>query len=164
MTGEGREHGEQIPAEVVENGGAPSGAQGGDAEQQIAGVRDAGIAEQALHVALRDGAEIAVENGDARDDDQQVGPLRGDVRHRDEEHAQQQHEARSFGADRQKRRGRRGRALVNVRRPDLEGKGGDFESQPGHHEHQPEEEDLVGAELAGYCGQVAEVERVPEMP
>ena len=39
--GEGGEHGEQVAAEVVEDGGPSSGAEGGDAQEHIAGVGDA---------------------------------------------------------------------------------------------------------------------------
>ena len=152
--GEGGEHGEQVAAEVVEHGGPAGRAQGGDAQQQVAGVRDARIAEQPLEVALRNGAEVAVENGDAGNDDQQVGPLGRDVRHGDEQHAQQQDEAGGLRADGQKGGHRRGRALIDIRRPDLEGKGGDLESEPHQHQHEAEEEDLVAAELRRHPGQL----------
>jgi len=44
-------------------------------------VRDAGVTEQAFQIALRNRAEIAVENRDAENDDEQIRPMRGHARH-----------------------------------------------------------------------------------
>ena len=94
--GESGQHGEEVAAEVVEDGGLAGGAQGGDAQQQIAGVGDARIAQQPLEVALGNGAEIAVENRDGGDQEQESRPLGGDVRHGGEQHAQQEDKTRRF--------------------------------------------------------------------
>ena len=119
-----------------------------------------GIAEQPLEVALRDGAEVAVEDREGGKDDEQVGPVGRDVRHGDEQHAEQQGEAGGFRADGQKRGHRRGRSLIDIRGPDLEGKGGDLEAKPDQHEDEAKQEDRVAAELRRHCGQFAEVERM----
>jgi len=55
---------------------------------------------------------------------------------------------------------RRGRALINIRSPDLEGKRGDLKSEPHQHQHQAEQEDLIAAELRRHSRQHGEVQRV----
>ena len=48
--------------------------------------------------------------------------------------AQEDGEGRGFRAGGEKRRDRRGRALVDVRRPDLERRGGDLEAEADEHQ------------------------------
>ena len=68
----------------------------------------------------------------------------GGERQRAEQHADEQHHARGLGADGKERGGRRGRALINVRRPDLQGEGGDLESESAHdQQHAQLEERLM---------------------
>jgi hypothetical protein len=65
---------------------------------------------------------------------------------RDEQHMRQQATAAIFGRGREERHNRRGRALVNVRRPDVERRGRSLESQSADHEHQAEDQaDDTGA-------------------
>ena len=74
MTRKRRQHGEQVTGEIIQDGGLAAVVQRGDAEQQIARVGNAGVAEQPLEVSLRQRTEVAIENGDAGNNDQQVGP------------------------------------------------------------------------------------------
>ena len=68
-------------------------------------------------------------------DDQTNGSQRfGDGSEGGHEHAQEHRERRGFGTDGQEQRHRRGRALIDVRRPDLEWRGGNFESEPDEHQ------------------------------
>src|ERR1051326_4440679 len=57
--------------------------------------------------------------------------------------AQQQHKARSLGADRKKRSRWGGSALVHIRSPNLKGKRGNLKAKSDHHEQQTTEENLV---------------------
>src|ERR1039458_4874286 len=100
----------------------------------------AGIAEQAFEIALRQRAEVAVKNGDAGNDDEQVGERVGmrHARNGGEQHAQQQDKSSGLGTDGEKRSRRRGRTLINIRCPDLKRKRGDLETDWRSEEHTSE--------------------------
>jgi len=87
-----------------------------------------------------------------------VRPVRRDVRHGEEEHAQQQDKAGRLGADGQKRGGRDRRALVNIRNPDLERHHRNLEAQPREDQHQAKEENPVAAQGARGPGQPVEAQ------
>ncbi len=129
-----RHHREQITRQIIQQRRLPGHAQGRHAQQQIARVGDARITEQPFQIALRQRAEVAVKNRDAGNDDQQIRPVPRHIRQGGEQHAQQQDKSGGLGTDGEKRRGRRGRALINVRHPDLEWKSRDFEADANQHE------------------------------
>ena len=132
--GEGRQQvGEEV--EVNRTGGEGLAAGGDDRDEQVAGVRNTGEADEAFHVVLRQRGEVAEE--DRRDGHH------GQHRHREEiiraEDAlgedEEDGETGGLGGDGEER-GDRGRsALVNVGYPDLKRHGTDFEGDTGEDEH-----------------------------
>ncbi len=61
------------------------------------------------------------------------------------DHAQQQREGRGFGRGGEQRDDGRGRAFVDVGRPDVEGRGGDLEENADEHERQGGENEAIGS-------------------
>jgi hypothetical protein len=128
---------QQVGEEIKVNrtGGEGLAAGGDDRDEQVTGMRNAGEADEALHVVLGERGEVAEEDG--RDGHH------GEHRHReeiiraedalgeDEEHR----ETGGLGGDGEERGDRGRRALVNVGNPDLEGDGADLEGDTGEDEH-----------------------------
>ena len=81
-----------------------------DRHHQVTGMGDARITKQAFQVALRNRAEIAVKNRDARNDNEQIRPMCRHARSSGEQHSQQQNKPGGFGTDGEKRGRRRRRA------------------------------------------------------
>ena len=159
-----RHHCEHIAGEIIHQRRLPARAQRRHAQQQIAGVGDAGITEQTFQIALRQRAEIAVKNRDAGNDDEQVRPMRGHARHGGEQHAQQQHKSGGLGTDGEKRGRRRRRALINVRRPNLKRKRGDLETESNQNQQHAEQKDLAGFKLRRDGGEFGEIQFAGRAP
>ena len=86
---EGCDHGKEIASQVVENGAGAIQAHCSDPHHQIPGMCDARIAQQSFEVALGQGAEIAIKDGDGCHAHEQRFPAQGHIRNRD---PQQPHE------------------------------------------------------------------------
>src|SRR5262249_27464756 len=102
----------------------------------ITSVRDARITEQAFQIILRQGSEIAISNCEQRNKPEQ--PLHVGQHQKRLKHAQQNNEACGFRSNGKKRCHRRWRTLINIRHPDLEWHGGNFESESDEYEHRAE--------------------------
>ena len=154
---------EQIRGEVEKDGGAgEGGADGDDAEEEIAGVADAGVGEEAFEVGLRDGGEVAEDHGGAGDDGEEREDffLQGGDNEEGLDDAEEDDEAGGFGGDGEEGGDRGGRALVNVGDPELERGGGDFETEGDEDEAEAEEEGGAGGLVEGgeFFGDGGEVE------
>ena len=113
--GEAEHRHEQIGDEIEGDRGA---RERDDADEEIAGVRDAGVGEEAFEIGLRERGEVAVdEREDGKDDEQSLYLWENEKRL---EHAQKNDEARGFRADGEERGDRRGRALIDIRAPRFE--------------------------------------------
>ena len=129
------EHGHEQVANEVEGDGAP--VETDDADEQIASVRDAGIGEQPLEVALGQRGQVAIEEGEQRDGHEQL--LDPWHHHEGLERSQQHDEPRGLGTDREKSGHGSGRALIDVRNPDLKGDGCDLKTKSDQDQHDAEQ-------------------------
>src|SRR5688572_15069650 len=120
-------------------------------------MRNTRITQQALQIALRQRAEVSVKNGDSRNHNQQVGPLRRNTRNGGEQKAQQKNKSSGLRSDRQERRSRCGCALINIGRPDLEGERGDLKPESNQNKQHAKEKHFVACEISSHLGQFAEV-------
>jgi len=141
--------GQQVGEEVEEDGTDRHRLveRGHHAEQQVAGVRHAGQAHEAFDVVLRECGEIAEEDrggGDQREDrgDERLVGAEDGVRQQEE-----QREAGGLGGDGEKRGHGRGRTLIDIGHPDLEGHRADLEGHAAEHERDADGgEQVVGIE------------------
>ena len=110
-----------------------------EGDEQIAGVSDGGVGEQAFDVALQQRAEVAdAHAGDGEELDQE-DPVRAQRGHAVEEEAQQHGEGGGLGRGGHQADDRRGRALVDIRRPDVEGSERDLEAEADEHHRDGED-------------------------
>ena len=97
---------------------------------------DGGVGQHALDVLLAESGEIADGHGEDRDDPQQRRPERAEMGKHLIDDAQEQGEGGGFGCGGEQGDDRRGRAFVDIGRPDVEGRGGDFEENSDQHKRQ----------------------------
>ena len=123
-------------------------------------MRDGGVREHPLHVALGHRHDRADGHGEDRDDPQHRLPAPAVGAEGDVEEPQHRAERRRLGGrGHERRHGGRG-ALVDVGRPGLERHGADLEEQPdGQHAHADEQQGLVGGVVADGVVDLAEVHR-----
>ena len=102
--------------------------------EHVAGLGDAGVAEHPLQRALAEGADVADDDRDRRQDRQRRRPLVDLGAEGDVEEAQEDGEGGGLGGDRHEGRDRGRRPLVDVRRPLVEGgdRGLEGEADGGH--------------------------------
>ena len=113
-------------------------------------MRDARVGEHPLHVRLDERAEVPPEDRDRGQDGQRDRPELLLGREGDEQHAHRDHERRDLRRRRHERGHRRGRALVDVRRPHVERRRGELEREPDEDHREPaDEEELVGLVRGG---------------
>src|SRR5580692_4263654 len=116
-------------------------------------MRDGTVGQHAFYVGLNDRAEIAGKHGERRENPEGPEPVTGsgiDGR----ENAQQQGEGGGFGAGGKERGDGRGRAFVDVGRPNLERRSGDFEAEADENQGQAKTQQHAGR-IGG--GQVLQV-------
>ena len=111
----------------------PSMREGGEGDEQVAGVGDAGVGEHALDVALEERAEVADGHGERGEDPDQDGPAVLHGREAGEGDAEQDGEGGGFGGGGHEADDRGGCALVDVGGPDVERSGGDLEAEADEH-------------------------------
>jgi len=119
-------------------------------------VRDAGVGEQALHARLEDGGQAAEQDGDGGTDEEEVRDLAGDagaIGEQSVDDASEDDEAGGLGTDGKEGGDGSGRALIHIRHPHVEGRGGDLEAECGEEEGDAEEKDaLVDGGILGGGG------------
>ena len=103
------------------------------ATSKISGVRDGGVGQHALDVPLGQRAEVADRHRqDGHDPDQDDPDVRLAAKARVGD-AQQHGKGCGLGRGRHKANDRCGRAFVDIGRPDMKGRSGDFESEADQH-------------------------------
>jgi len=99
-------------------------------------VGDGRVGQHALDVLLAKRGEIADGHGEYGDDPQQRRPDRAEVGEHLVDHAEEQSKGGGFGRGREQGHDRRGRAFVDIWRPDMEGRCGNLEENADQHERQ----------------------------
>ena len=136
---EGSEGGERVGDDVVEKRGEALLRVGDDGEQHVAGVGDGGVGEQAAQAASARWRPDCRAPWRARPRGRAQGPSRvvkcsqrgaafraGKA---DGQDLEEDEEAGDLGAGGDEGGAGCGRALVDIRRPEVEGRGGDFEAE-----------------------------------
>ncbi len=111
---EGGQHGEEVGPEVEEDGLLSWGAESGNPEQEVSGVGDTGVAQQAFEVGLGDGAEVAVEDSEGGEADEQAVPGFGDIGDGEEQDTDEEDESGGFASHGEEGGGGGGCALVDI--------------------------------------------------
>lgn len=88
-----------------------------------------------------------MQDGQGGDGHRQPGVAGGNVGQGGIKDAQRENETGGFGPDRLERRAGRGRTLVEVRGPELQGERGDLERQPAQEQQEPKLKERVIAEI-----------------
>ena len=152
---EEREQGhERIRGEVENDGGASEGrTDGNNAEEQVAGVADTRISEEAFEVGLREGGKVAEDHGRAGDDGEEREDffLQGGDDEEGLHHAEKDDKSGGLRRNREEGGDRGGCALVDVGDPELERGGGDFETEG-------DEDESEAKKQRGCCGLVEDGE------
>ena len=90
--------------------------------------------------------------------------MRRYARHGSEQHAQQQNKSGGLGTDGEKRGRRRGRTLINIRRPNLKRKRGDLETEADENQQHAKQEDLAVGKLRSDGGELREIKFTGRSP
>ena len=114
----------------------PAGDMRGQANEGIAGLGDGRVGQQALDVALGQRQGVAERHGEDGNDRDQRAPIALHVGEHGQQHAHQHGETSRLGGDRNQGGDGRGRALVDVGRPEVERHHRDFEAEADQHQQQ----------------------------
>src|ERR1019366_6503459 len=152
--GEGSHIHERVPSQVEHGGGGAGLAARGEGHQDVAGVRDGTVGQHALDVGLQEPGEIADAHGRQRAGPHQRLPAIADGFEGGGKDAQEDGEGGGFRPGGEERGNGGRRALVDIGRPDLEGRGGDLEGEPDEHQGGGHgQEDRVGRPQNGGANQ-----------
>ena len=127
---EGADRHERVREQVEQRGLTATRCRDLEPDEDVARVRDRGVREHAFDVGLDHGRDAADGEREHRERPHRRAPVLPVEREREREHPDQGGEARGLRRRRHERGHRRGRALVDVRRPHVERHGGDLEPQP----------------------------------
>ena len=150
--GEGAQGHEGIDGQIQHHAGHAFGRDPGfgsdpsrhdQADQGIAGVRDARIGQHALHVGLHDGDEVPQDQGQDTHAQDEPAPVRFHAPEAFQHHPEERPEAGGFGRHGHERGYRGRRALIYVRGPHVERHGRHLEAEPHDHQHQGDENHRV---------------------
>ena len=115
---------------------------------------DAGVGQHALEACLVQRSQVAQRHGEHGDDGERHAPRFLIGGHGDEQNAQEGGEAGRLGGGAHEGRDGRGRALVDVRRPHVEGDEADLEAEADDQKRQAEVEQIeVGLDRRQETGQ-----------
>ena len=114
-------------------------------------MRNAGIGQHALDIGLRDGDHVAEDHRRRRDHPEDAGHIRGDGGEGGGKHTQQGGKAGDLRARGHESRHRRGRALIDIRRPHVEGNRRDLEAKSDQDERRADGQEQAprGSRAAG---------------
>ena len=121
--------GQRIGDDVIEKCAETLLRVGHDGEQHVAGMGDGGVSQQASHAALNDGDQVSQHHGERGDDGEHRDPARREVQpggaafragKADGQHLEEDEEAGDLGTGGDERGAGCGRALVDIRRPEME--------------------------------------------
>ncbi len=149
--GEGAEVREDVDEQVEEDGAVALDRAGGEADQQVAGVRDARVGEQPLQVVLDHRHHVADDDRQRREHPEQIGEARRDGTEGLRQQPQQRHERRHLHGDRHVRGDRGRRAFVDVGRPLVERHRRHLEREAHDHQREPDRPERV-ARREARCG------------
>ena len=141
---EGRQGHERVGDEVEDECRRARGGSGRHRDQHVAGVRDGRVGEHPLEGALGEGDEVSDQHGDHGEPPHDLAPC-GHGAERLPQHAEQRGECGRLDRGRHVAGDRRGRAVVHVRGPHVEGHRGHLESEAD--QQQPEADEEHGALL-----------------
>src|ERR1035437_2744441 len=142
--GEGAHIHEGVGREIKHGGGGAGVAVRAERHQDVAGVRDGTVGQHAFDVGLQQRGEIADTHGRQRAGPHQRLPAVADGVESGDENAQEDGEGSGLRSGGEERGDGGRRALVDVGRPYLEGRGGDFEGQSDEHQGGGDGQDGVG--------------------
>ena len=113
-------------------------------DHHVADVGDAGVGEHPLQVALHDGDDIADKHRENRERGHHLHPrhMRKDRRESDEE-SHQCDQGCCFRRDRKPAGDRSRRALIDVRRPWMEWRERELESESRHQKHECDRQQMI---------------------
>ena len=128
--------------------------------QHVAGLGDAGIAEEALERALGERADVSDDDRDRRKRGKRGLPVAHGRAQRHLEEAREHGESSRLGRHRHERRDRGRGALIDVRRPLVEGRDRELEREPGCRERDADQDQrVVGQAGADALADAVEVGR-----
>ena len=136
---EGEEGHDQIPREVKDHGASGEDiADGGEAHEEVAGMGDTGVTQESLEIRLRNSGEVAEDQGKQgqKNEGEEQLVLEGRDGEEGLEDPDQNKEAGGLGCHGEVGGDGRGRALINIGHPELERRGGDFESESDEDERE----------------------------
>ena len=137
-----------VGEQVEERGISAVRRAGHKGDEHIAGVGDARIGEHALEARLAQRGQVAERHGDDGDDRQGPSPCRLLGGKGDEQQADQGGEPCGLGAGAHESGDRRRRALIDIRRPHMEGDKADLEAEAGDPQAQAKVEQVVALSAA----------------
>lgn len=120
---------EAVAEQVEEDGTESDGTAHYDADEQVAGMGDAGIGQHPFEVVLRKGQDVAANDGENRDSPDDRSPIGLGIEEDDIKDAGEGDEGGGLRADRHKGGDWSGCAIVDIGRPCLEGNGGHLEGK-----------------------------------
>ena len=128
---------------------------GGEPDKREAHMADRAIGHQPLDIGLPDRGEGAEPHRGDGEEGHDLLPFDGDGREGRDQGANGQRKRGELGRCGEERGDGRRRAFIDVRRPHMEGHGGDLEGEARHQEHEPEDQaEIVAGRLHGF-GDVA---------
>mmetsp|Transcript_15026 Transcript_15026/g.35420 ORF Transcript_15026/g.35420 Transcript_15026/m.35420 type:complete len:435 (-) Transcript_15026:3986-5290(-) len=121
----------------------------GHAQQHEAHVGNGRVGQHALEIGLCDGGEVADQQRHHRQHDQHLLPVHRQADHAFHQQAHRDRERGQLGRRADQQRDGRGRTLVDVRHPHVEGSGPELEGQAGHHEDDTEHQHIALRDALG---------------
>ena len=140
--------GDEVGEEVDDRRRERRPAEDDERDRDVAHVRDAGVGEQPLDVALRERHDVAERHREDRDAPRFPSARRpGQSSLKDGgQDAVEDDEARALGSDGEVGDGGRRHSLVDVRRPGVERRERHLEAEPGEQQEERERHDRIGSE------------------
>ena len=150
--GEAAERHYHVDRHVDDHAPDPLRRAGREPDERIADMADGAVGHQPLDVLLADGGEGAEPHGSHRDEDYDLVPLAASSWEGAEEDPEQQRHGGDLGRCGEECGDRSRRALVDIRRPHVEGHRRDFEGQCRGDEHEPDQDARLGRRVARHGG------------
>ena len=137
----------RVSGDVEARGGNAGHAEAGEGCEQVAGVGNGGIGQHALDVVLAQSGEVADGHGEDGDDPHQGLPHAVEHGEAREEQADEDGEGGNLGRSRQEGYDGGWCAFIDVRGPDVEGSGGDFEEDADHEKGEGGEDEVAASRM-----------------
>ena len=165
MTREGREVRDAVGQQVEEDRALPDVVRRDEADQQVAGVRDAGVGEHPLQVRLRDADDRPEDHRDGRHAPRAPGTTsRCSGSNADRNTRDERRERRRLHAGRHEAGHDGRRALVGVRRPHVERHGRHLEGEADEQQPERDQRERPGARRRSRRQHAADAGRACVLP